>query len=137
MASMTVTNFAIKLGIDPSSVPIDLHKVEVNLTSAQRRLARDPGNACSAVAADKDPDSAKTHFSQKAREMGHPDFTRAADSSCPGKSGPSSLRAGDFRKTSNGSLQYRVTVLGQRSATNDQRRFSSFDLALPMSLHSN
>jgi hypothetical protein len=41
MPTMNVAQFAIKLGLDPSSIPADLQKVVVNLTSAQRRLAKD------------------------------------------------------------------------------------------------
>ena len=40
MPTMNVAQFAIKLGLDPSSIPADLQKVVVNLTSAQRRLAQ-------------------------------------------------------------------------------------------------
>jgi hypothetical protein len=39
MPTNTVANFAIKLGIDPSSIPADLRNVTVNLTTEQKRLA--------------------------------------------------------------------------------------------------
>jgi hypothetical protein len=79
MSTMNVAKFAIKLGIDPSSIPADLQNVVVNLTTAQRRLAAERKKMEAEIAQATADYADRTLASQKlAAEMGVEQAARAA-----------------------------------------------------------